>query len=246
MNGSSSKVSSEMATSTCKRLTRFLSASAIAFFVLSSCGSSSFLDAKDTVAAAGFEADQIMDDADYDALPPMGTDEIKGFLESGNPYGGSSFLTNYKGSVVAKSITAAVTAESESKHKVHPLLVLARLQASQGLISAKTAPTDKNRIDFVFGCGGNQKNSFDSTFAGLELQIKCYVSALKKAFKDLEAGQATASGWKKGETGVTVDNKMLTLRSDLAAVLYEYEPVVGDGTHGSSLTYNLLKLYRGN
>jgi hypothetical protein len=221
----------------------WMMASMIAALTMASCGKAHpFLHEKDLGGEEDTDPNDVIpaEDAAYDteeerARNKMDVGQIDAFLQT-TPYQNTSILKKVVKSP-ADSINSIAT-----KYNIHPLLLLIRLQASQGLISTSET-IDINRVKLVFDCGTNRQTASDQSFATFKQQLDCYALALRTSLDAQKGNGATA--FKVGTQSKTVDLKVITPKSALTAALYEYEPIFGDGTKGTSLQGHLWKLYRG-
>jgi hypothetical protein len=222
-----------------------LMASVVTALATVSCGKAHpFLHEKDLGGEEDTDPNDVIpaEDAAYETPEEqtrnkMSTGEIDGFLQS-TPYGNTSIVkTSSKAADAINSVAM--------QYRIHPRLLLIRLQSSQGLISTPSTETiDPNRVRFVFGCGTNLQTATDKDFSGLRQQLACYALALRTSL-DAQKGEGTAA-FKVNTASKTIDLKTVTPKSALTAALYEYEPLFGDGTKGTSLQGRLWKLYKSN
>jgi hypothetical protein len=165
---------------------------------------------------------------DTTSLPDVPT--TQSFLLQ-TPYGGASFLATYASNGVTAS-QAIINASAT--YQINPLVLVARAEMDQALISETTYPTPAARVEYAFGCGcdvmpspANPSPTCDPSLAGFDKQVECLAGTIRN-YLDSVCGTAgaTAGGWAEGTTQTTLDGVAVTPANEATAALYQYTPLV--------------------
>lgn len=169
-----------------------------------------------------FDRDNVMEDDVMQDVDAAGAAEIQAFLER-TPYGMRSVLADYrpKGKPVSQ-----ILVDTGREYGINPLVLLARLQIEQGLVSKSSAPEEE--LERAFGCGCADGRSCSSRYLGFENQARCGAAVLQRSLERLRGPEReTVSGWAKGASKQTLDGLSVTPANDATAALYTYTPWVG-------------------
>lgn len=121
---------------------------------------------------------------------------------------------------------------------VNPLMVLARVQVEQSLISKSETPFD---TDHALGCHDpisdpEYPNGLTPRIAPLDMQLECATATLRNRFQD---SVDRTGAWQKGVEKLTLDKIAVTPENHATAALYAYTPFVAEGTGGNWLVWNV-------
>lgn len=210
-------------------------------------GGSWSLPAIDLVpAAASFQADDIIYDAQMEDANALDADQIESFLQA-TPYGGASFLSDYASNGVTASQAIAATAQ---QYTLNPIALLVRAEMDQGLVSSEGYPSPSSRVEYAFGCGCTAPGNCDPTYAGFNIQIACFAAAIRESINEVVAIGHTDGGWydsawadthnTTAQPSETLDGVSVTPFSASTAALYQYTPIVAvQAPGGNWLFWNL-------
>jgi hypothetical protein len=213
-------------------------------FCANACSSqpSTVLQPSDLTAPAGkvFNPNEILaPDADFRDDVQVSEAVVQAFLEK-TPYGSRSFLATYTSEGVRAS---AAIRRASLRYRINPIVILAKLQAVQGLVGERLYPNDSVRVEFVFGCGCNGRSECDPAFAGLSKQVECFARDLNASFVQVAAGQPTKVGFAPALTTLTYDGVKVTPTNFATAALYDWEPRVSTGRGGAWMVWSLWNKY---
>lgn len=161
--------------------------------------------------------------------------EIQEFLEE-SPYNNRSWLADYTadGVSAAQAIHAAATAE-----RIHPLMLLARMQVEATLVSKTTRPST-TRINAALGCGCPDGRGCSAAYRGFARQLVCGAETMRKLYDDSVDGSGQ---WRRGVARRTLDPRTVTPVNHATAALYAYTPWVLVGRGGNWLVWNVTRKY---
>ncbi|MEZ4401612.1 MAG: hypothetical protein R3B06_16420 [Kofleriaceae bacterium] len=184
---------------------------------------------------AAFDRNLIVSDALFTATAAVTADDLQRFFEA-SPYGTRSWLADeaVAGVRAADAIVAAAQAEG-----VNPVLLVARMQVEKSLVSATKRPTG-NRVDFAFGCGCPDGRTCSETYRGLDKQVACAASTLRRWY---DASADGTGAWRRGVSRKTLDPIKVVPGSHATATLYAYTPWVLTGRGGNWLVWNITRKY---
>jgi hypothetical protein len=192
-------------------------------------------DGKGDGVAAVFDQNNVLTDVLMTDSVSMTAAELQSFFEK-SPYGNRSWLAGHKvnGVSAAQFVFDAATAQ-----KIHPLVLVARMQVESSLVSKTTAPTQR-LIDRALGCGCPDGAACSTQYKGLDKQLQCGAKTLRKWF---DASVAGTGEWRKGKAGRTLDPRTVTPANHATATLYAYTPWVLVGSGGNWLVWNVTRKY---
>ncbi len=214
-------------------------------FVLASCskqnGETPVLQAQDlsTDGNPPFDPNEIVDTASFTDYLTLDRASVQQFLEH-NPYNGTSFLSTYQSNGVLAA--DAMIGAAETYH-LNPLVFLVRAEMVQGLIAASSYPLPPSRVEYVFGCGCRVQGSCDPALAGFDRQVDCLAQALHESLEEIARNGTTSGGWGPGTTQTSIDGIPVTPMDEATAALYQYDPLVGVGSGGNWLFWNIWQKY---
>jgi hypothetical protein len=192
-------------------------------------------DGKADGVAAVFDANNILDDVLFTDGMAMDVADVQAFFDD-SPYGTRSWLADatINGVSAAQAVVDAARAQN-----IHPLMLVARMQVESSLVSKTVAPS-RSRQDAALGCGCPDGGACSSTYRGLDKQLVCGATILRRWF---DASAGGSGEWRKGKTGRTLDPKSVTPANHATASLYAYTPWVLQGRGGTWLVWNVTKKY---
>jgi len=218
---------------------------ALAGVVLAACAKdapASVLQADDLVPFDGapFDRNAIVESTVAFSDPYALPEGVLAFLKH-TPYGGrTSFLATYQSNGV---LAADAIQRAAEVYQINPLVFLARAEMDQGLIGEQFYPLPPSRVEYVFrcGCSGSQ---CDPGLAGFDKQVDCLARTLRSDLSQAcGVARTTAGGWGVGRGAATLDGVVVTPANEATAALYQYMPVVDEGTGGNWLFWNLWQQY---
>ncbi len=186
-----------------------------------------------------FDPTEIVDLGSFTDATGLDSSEIQGFLDH-SPYNRPSFLGTYQsnGVLASDAIVRAATT-----YRLNPLVFLVRAEMDQGLIGQEFYPLPTSRVEYVFNCGVISQGQFDPMLAGFDIQCDCLGASLRADLDQIAQGGSTAGGWGPNMAGETVDGISVTPVDASTAALYQYEPLVGQGTGGNWLFWSIWQEY---
>lgn len=219
-------------------------------FALSACGlegDAEFGDAAETEEInlslegirSSFDPNYIVSDDVFEGrLYDADTAAVQAFLER-NPYGTRSWLAGH--TVNGKSVAQVIVEESH-RHDINPMMMLARLQAEQGLISKTSRPTDR-QLDAALGCDCPDNRACAPEHYGFDKQISCGARYLRVNFERSRDREGTY--YKMGSSKTTLDGHSVRPSNHATAAFYNYTPWRGSSSHqtGAWLTWQITKKY---
>ncbi len=194
-------------------------------------------DGKADVAGipAVFDRHLVMSDALFTDVETVTADELQAFFED-TPYGNRSWLADatIAGVPAAEAIVVASQAAG-----VNPVVMVARMQVEKSLVSKTVRPTG-SRVDYAFGCGCPDNRSCNTAYKGLDRQVQCAATTLRRWY----AGSVAGNGlWVMGRAKRTLDPLTVTPKSHATSSLYAYTPWVLTGSGGNWLAWNVTRRY---
>ena len=201
---------------------------------------STFLHADDLAkGTVPFDKNQIVEPGAFQDTITIDAAAIQSFLARG-PYKRASFLETYQSNGIraADAISnAAIT------YKINPLVILVEAEVAQGLVGSQFYPFPPQRVEYVFNCGCPSAGRCDPALAGFERQVACLAGQLRTSLDEIAANGTTAGNWGPGTTSLTLDNVKVTPADPSTAALYQYSPLVGNGSRGNWLFWNIWQNY---
>jgi len=183
---------------------------------------------------SSFDQDNIMSDDVFEGRTyPMDVGLVQAFLET-SPYNTRSWLAdaNINGVPASQAIIDAAVA-----HDVNPIVLLTRMQAEQGLVSATARPDSDRRVDYAFGCGCHDNQPCNVAFKGLDKQLECGAQALRNNFE--RSVTQEGSYFHKDKAKGTLDGHTVTPANHATASHYNYTP----HRSAADLTWQILSKY---
>lgn len=182
-----------------------------------------------------FNQNLVVDDDFFTASGALTPAAIQAFLEH-TPYNRRSFLAD---EMVGGRKFSEVLVEVAQAHEINPIMLLSRLQVEKSLVAKDTRPSG-NSVDFAMGCGCPDNQPCNEAYRGIDKQIDCAATTLRKHYDGSVAGTGQ---WRKGAARNTLDPISITPQSHATASLYAYTPWVLTGSGGNWLVWNITKRY---
>ncbi|MBA3393901.1 MAG: hypothetical protein H0T89_14730 [Deltaproteobacteria bacterium] len=185
----------------------------------------------------GVPATFLMNDVVGDDLfvGTMTVTQVQKFFER-SPYGNRSWLADYS----ANGLSAAqLVIDASTAERVHPMMLLARMQVEASLVS-KTVKPSSYRIDRALGCGCPDGGGCSASYRGFGAQLACGAKVMRRGYDESVAGTGT---WRKGKTSRTLDPRNVTPVNHATASMYRYTPWVLVGSGGNWLVWNVTRKY---
>lgn len=218
----------------------------------SACGSeeeTSFLHPSDTAIGAqdseiNFTPTDALIDNDRDFTDGAAIADIalmQRFFDR-TPYGSRSFLASYASNGVSAA-SAVLTAAL--KYQINPIVLIARLQMAQGLVSATEYPEPSTRVEYAFECGCNGATCLPET-AGLDRQLECLAARFNSYMQQMNRSvdKMTDGGWGPNIDATTIDGVVVTPPNQATAAIYQFDPYFGEkDRRGAWLFYRLYARY---
>ena len=135
----------------------------------------------------------------------------------------------------AQFVVNAATAE-----RIHPLVLVARMQVESSLVSKTTAPTQR-LIDRALGCGCPDGSSCSTSYKRARQAAR--VRREDRSARWFDASVAGTGEWRKGRAKRTLDPRTVTPANHATATLYAYTPWVLVGSGGNWLVWNVTRKY---
>jgi len=184
---------------------------------------------------ATFDRHLVMSDALFTDIETVDAAEIQAFFER-SPYNNRSWLADatIDGVPASEAIVAASRAAG-----INPVVMVARMQVEKSLVS-KTVRPAQSRIDYAFGCGCPDNRACNTAYQGLDKQVECAATTLRRWYDGSVAGDGL---WVMGRSKRTLDPLTVTPRSHATSSFYAYTPWVLTGSGGNWLAWNVARRY---
>jgi hypothetical protein len=165
--------------------------------------------------ANGLDRNRLIEDSHLVGDQDVTVSQIQALLQSQG-----SALANYS----EGGRTAAQWIVQESKAQtISPVYMVARIETESSLIRSGTL----NKLEQATGCGCPDGAVCDPNLAGFGLQVRCAAELVRGYLKDLDAKNATITGWGVGVGKSTSDPCWVVPQNKATAALYTYTPWVG-------------------
>jgi hypothetical protein len=192
-------------------------------------------DGKGDGVAATFTANTVVGDDIFVDDGSFTVAEVQAFFER-SPYNNRSWLADHSADGVS---AAQLVVDAATAQRIHPIMLLARMQVEASLVSKTTRPT-QYRIDRALGCGCPDGSGCSGSYRGFGPQLVCGARVLRKWYD----GSVDRSGaWQLGVARRTLDPRTVTPTNHATASLYAYTPWVLVGSGGNWLVWNVTRKY---
>jgi len=192
-----------------------------------------------TTTDGPFNPDEIVDTGSFTDYLGLDSDEVQTFLDH-SPYDYPSFLSTYQSNGVLASDAIINAAET---YQLNPLVFLVRAEMDQGLVGEEYYPSPTSRVEYAFGCGVIAPGQYDPMLAGFDVQCDCLGAALRESLDEIAQNGTTPGGWGVGTTETSLDGILVTPADASTAALYQYLPLVGQGSGGNWLFWSIWQEY---
>lgn len=184
---------------------------------------------------AVFDRHLVMSDALFTDVDTVDAAELQAFFEH-TPYDNRSWLAD--ATIDGVPASEAIVTSSRAAG-INPVVMVARMQVEKSLVSKTVRPT-QSRIDYAFGCGCPDGRACNTMFKGLDRQVSCAATTLRRWYDGSVAGDGI---WVLGHAKRTLDPLTVTPKSNATASLYAYTPWVLTGSGGNWLAWNVTRRY---
>jgi hypothetical protein len=193
-------------------------------------------DGKADVAGipATFDRHLVMSDELFTRTGAVTVEGLQAFFEE-TPYG-RSWLAD---ELIDGRLASEVIVEVAVAHELNPVMLVARMQVEKSLVS-KTVRPAQSKIDYAFGCGCPDNRACNPAYRGLDRQLDCAATTLRRWYDGSVAGDGL---WVLGVAKRTLDPSWITPRSHATASLYAYTPWVQQGYGGNWLVWNVTRRF---
>ena len=195
-------------------------------------------NAKGDGLVAQFDPEWLMGDRFFTNHNAVTAEGLQAFLES-PPYGQRSWLADH--TVDGAPLSRALV-DIAHELELNPLLLLARMQVEQGLVSRSSRPS-QSVIDSALGCGCPDYRSCYESYRGFAKQLQCAGDTLRRLFDDSAEGSGI---WNAGRSRETLDDISIRPANHSTAALYAYTPWVLRGRGGNWLVWNITNKFANN
>lgn len=193
-------------------------------------------DSKGDDVQPEFNQELIVSDDFYLRSDTVDAENLQTFFEN-SPYGSRSWLADFEAD---DRSAAQMIIDVSNEFGVNPVLLLARLQVEQGLVS-KTERPSQHKIDRALGCGCFDGQSCTSRFLGFQNQMRCSAESHRNLYNASVMG--SGSGWIRGRAAITLEDIVVTPSNHATAALYAYTPWVLRGQGGNWLVWNITRRF---
>lgn len=190
---------------------------------------------------SNFDRDNIMSDALFEGREVGPTaSQVQSFFER-TPYGRRSWLADER---IGGRLVSEALHEAGERWRVNPLVILVRMQAEQGLVSATSRPNQRRR-DWAFGCGCPDNRACDEQYRGLDKQLECAAKFLRVNYD--RSAQREGNYFHVGKSKRTLDGFTVRPDNHATAAHYNYTPHAGSRSNqtGAYLTWVIMRKYAG-
>jgi hypothetical protein len=185
-----------------------------------------------------FDPNDLLSDAAFRDSGALGVADLETFLRR-SPHGRPSALAGYSGPD-GRSVAEILVAEAR-RFGVNPLVLLAKLQVEQSLVSRRQAP--ERALERALGCGCPDGGQCRVSSQGLHRQIRCAAQHLASYFREVTERGATRTLWRIGSARSAVGGEVVAPANGATASLYTYTPFVLVGRGGNWLLHEVLRRY---
>ena len=165
--------------------------------------------------AGGLNRHRLIEDADLEGDQSVTVAQIQALLVNQG-----SALAKY--SEGGRSAARWIVEESKAQG-ISPVYMIARIETESSLIRSGTL----NKVNQATGCGCPDGSPCDPNLAGFGRQINCAAVLMRGYLDDLDAKNATITGWGVGVGRNTFDPCWVVPQNRATAALYTYTPWVG-------------------
>lgn len=182
-----------------------------------------------------FDPEWLMSDLFFLNTTALTAEHLQFFLVD-SPYGIRSWLADLK---VDREPASQLIVRIAHDEGVNPLLLLARMQVEQSLVSRQDAPSWRVQ-SAALGCGCHDGERCAERFKGFEKQLSCAAKTLRDLFTQSRRGEGI---WVAGRSRNTLDPQEVRPANHATAAMYAYTPWVLKGRGGNWLAWNIMRKF---
>ena len=197
--------------------------------VMSGLALCSFAPSSQRGVETPFDPNALLSDAAFRDTNAIGVGELETFLRH-TPYGRKSRLALFDAD--GQSAAEVVIAKARAA-RINPLVLVAKLQVEQSLVSRQDA--SPRALDFALGCECPDGRACGTKSRGFAAQVECAAQKLAAYFDELTDRGATRSLWRVGAPRKAACGDVVVPRDRATASLYTYTPFVLPGKGGNWL-----------
>ncbi len=168
-----------------------------------------------SLSAGALDRHRLLEDAEIEGDQAVSAAQVQRMLEAE----GSALA----GFVEEGRSAAQWIVEESLAHRISPIYMVARIETESGLIRSGGFAN----ILSATGCACPDGTACDPRVAQFGLQVRCAAELARSYLDDLDAGNATISGWAVGEGRETLEGCWVVPQNRATAALYTYTPWVG-------------------
>jgi hypothetical protein len=185
-----------------------------------------------------FDVHLLIGDAAFRDGAAVSERDLTLFLEH-TPYGRRSALADLRDRE-GRSPAQLLAAEAR-RSRVNPLVLLAKLQVEQSLVSRARASA--RAIDFALGCNCPDGGRCGALTRGFDRQVRCAAEKLDHYFEELAERGASRSLWRVSAPRRSACGSVVSPSNRATASLYTYTPYVLEGKGGNWLFHKIFRRY---
>jgi hypothetical protein len=185
-----------------------------------------------------FDPHALLEDKAFRDTEAVDAGDLELFLAR-TPHGGRSVLASVR-EAGGRSAAMVILAEAR-RAGVNPLVLLAKAQVEQSLVSRKRAPL--RSLDRALGCRCPEGGRCDPAAKGFGRQVRCAAEHLAAYFRELSDRGASRSLWRVGAPRRAACGGVVSPSSRATASLYTYTPYVLEGRGGNWLFHRVFRRY---
>jgi len=189
-------------------------------------------------ASVPFDRHELLGDAAFRDSAAMDERDVQLFLEH-TPYGRPSVLAMMRAGDGRPA--ARVVVDEARRAGLNPLVLLAKLQVEQSLVSRASA--SPGAIAYALGCNCPEGGRCDTSTRGFTAQVRCAADKLAAYFEEHSRRGATRSLWRVGAPRRAACGETVAPRNRASAALYTYTPYVLTGRGGNWLFHQIFRRY---
>ena len=187
---------------------------------------------------APFAADGLLSDAAFLDTHAATVTLLDAFLRA-PPHRVRSLLSTYDAEDGRPA--SEVIVREAARAGLNPLVLLAKLQVEQSLVSRRDAPP--RAFAFALGCGCPDGRKCAEKTRGFAAQVRCAADKLTAYFRELSTQGASRSLWRVGAPRKAACGRTVTPADRATASLYTYTPYVLEGRGGNWLFHHVFRRY---
>lgn len=187
--------------------------------------------------APPFDRHSLVSDAVFSDGRSLGVEDLETFFRH-SPYGRPSQLSAHD---VGGRSAAEVIVREARRARLNPLLLVAKLQVEQSLVSRRDA--SERAFDFALGCNCPDGKACGVGTRGFAEQLRCGAEKLRAYFDELSSRGASRSLWRVGSARRAACGEVVAPVDKATASLYTYTPYVLAKRGGNWLLHSVFRRY---